>query len=282
MYLVTGATGNVGAEVVGALVAAGVGVRALSRDPSRTDRPDRPDLPDGATAVAGDLNRPDTLAGPLDGITGAFLLPGYADMPGVLAAVARAGVDRVVLLSGSSVLATDTDNAISRYMIESERAVRESGVPWTIVRPGAFMSNSLQWAPQVRAGEVLRAPFGDVRAANIDPYDIGAVAAAALLSGEHEGNAYALTGPESLLPADRARILGRVLGREVPFEAQSNDEARAEMSAAMPVEYVEAFFSFYVDGTLDESNVLPTVEEILGRPPRTFEQWATAHADAFR
>jgi uncharacterized protein YbjT (DUF2867 family) len=278
MYFVTGATGNVGGEVVRALVEAGAEVRGLSRDPSRAAA----DMPAGATAVAGDLNRPETLAEPLEGVRGAFLLPGYADMPGALAEIRRAGVDRVVLLSGSSVLATDTNNVISRYMIDSEAAVRESGVPWTILRPGGFMSNTLQWTPQLRAGDVVRAPFADVRVANIDPYDIGAVAATALLSGEHEGQIHGLTGPESLLPADRVEILAKVLGRDLRFEAQPNVEARAEMNAAMPVEYVNAFFSFYGDGTLDESKVLPAVEEITGRPPRRFEQWATAHADAFR
>ena len=278
MYLVTGATGNVGGEVVRALVEAGAEVRGLSRDPSRATS----NMPAGATAVAGDLNRPETLAGPLVGVRGAFLLPGYADMTGALAEIGRAGVNRVVLLSGSSVLATDTNNVISRYMIESEAAVRESGVPWTILRPGGFMSNTLQWAPQVRAGDVVRAPYAGVRVANIDPYDIGAVAAAALLSGEHEGKVYGLSGPEPLLPADRVEVLAKVLGRELRFEAQPDDEARAEMTAAMPVEYVDAFFSFYADGTLDESKVLPAVKEIVGRPPRTFEQWATAHAGAFR
>jgi uncharacterized protein YbjT (DUF2867 family) len=278
MYLVTGATGNVGGEVVRALVDAGAEVRGLSRDPSRA----QPDLPAGATAVAGDLNRPETLAGPLEGVRGAFLLPGYADMPGAMAEVRRAGVDRVVLLSGSSVLATDTGNVISRYMIESETAVRDAGVPWTILRPVGFMSNTLQWAPQVRAGDVVRVPFAGVRVAYIDPYDIGAVAATALLSDGHQGNAYSLSGPESLLPADRVEILAKVLGRKLRCEAQPDDEARAEMSAAMPVEYVEAFFSFYADGTIDESTVLPTVEEIVGRRPCTFEQWATAHAGAFR
>jgi len=72
-----------------------------------------------------------------------------------------------------------------------------------------------------------------------------------------------------------------VLGRELRFEGQSDTEARAEMSAAMPAEYVDAFFSFFADGKLDESEVLPTVEEITGRPPRTFEEWARAHAEAF-
>jgi uncharacterized protein YbjT (DUF2867 family) len=276
MYLVAGATGNVGGELVRALAEAGAEVRALSRDPSRVTPPA------GAQAVAGDLNRPETLAGPLKGVRGAFLLSGYADMPGLLAEIRRAGVDRVVLLSGTSALGGDMSNAVSRYMIVSEAAIRESGVPWTILRPAGFMSNALQWAPQLRAGDVVRAPFADVRVATIDPYDIAAVAAAALLSGGHDGGAYQLTGPEPLLPADRVAVLAEVLGRELRFEAQSNDEARAEMIAEMPAEYVDAFFSFFVEGTLDESKVLPTVEEILGRPPRTFGQWAVAHADAFR
>jgi hypothetical protein len=77
-------------------------------------------------------------------------------------------------------------------------------------------------------------------------------------------------------------VLGTVLGRDLRFEAQPDAEARAEMSAAMPAEYVDAFFSFYADGTLDESVVLPTVQEVTGTQPRTFQQWASAHAGAFR
>jgi hypothetical protein len=73
-----------------------------------------------------------------------------------------------------------------------------------------------------------------------------------------------------------------VLGRDLRFEAQSDADARAEMSAAMPEEYVDGFFSFFADGKLDESEVLPTLQEVTGRPPRSFEQWATRHADAFR
>jgi uncharacterized protein YbjT (DUF2867 family) len=104
----------------------------------------------------------------------------------------------------------------------------------------------------------------------LDPADIGAVAAAALISSAHEGQTYLLSGPESLLPADRLRILGQVLGRDLRLEAMSDEEARASLSAQMPTEYVDAFFQFYVEGTIDEST------------PRTFLDWATAHADAFR
>jgi len=108
------------------------------------------------------------------------------------------------------------------------------------------------------------------------------VAARALTTDGHAGKSYLLTGPEALLPADRVRVLAGILKRDLRFEGQSNAEARAEMSRTMPVPYVDAFFSFFVDGKLDESIVRPMVEEVLGRPPRSFEQWAIEHADAFR
>jgi uncharacterized protein YbjT (DUF2867 family) len=276
MILVAGAAGNVGGEVARALASAGEPVRGLVRG-GREDA-----LPAGVEAAAGDLNQPASLGAALNGVGGVFLLPGYQDMPGVLAEIRRSGARRVVLLSGSSAGDGDMSNAISRYMINSETAVRDSGLPWTILRPSGFASNALQWAPQIRAGDVVRAPFGGVRVAVIDPYDIAAVAALALTSAGHEGRTYRLTGPQALLPGDRVRVLGTVLGRDLRFEAQPDDEARAEMSAAMPAEYVDAFFSFYADGTLDESPVLPTVQEVTGTRPRTFEQWASAHAGAFR
>jgi uncharacterized protein YbjT (DUF2867 family) len=276
MYLVTGATGNVGAAVVRALADAGHPVRGVVRDP------DRATLPDGVTAMAGDLNRPETLGEALDGARGVFLLPGYADMPGVLALARRSGVEHVVQLSGSSVETGDMTNAVTAYMTRSEAAVHAGGLPWTILRPSAFMSNTFEWAPQLRAGDVVRAPFADVAAAVIDPADIGAVAALALTQPGHDGRTYRLTGPEPMRPVDRVRVLADALGRDLRFEAQSNQAARAEMSASMPAEYVEAFFDFYVKGSLDESPVLPTVGDLTGRPPRTFAQWVDDHLDAFR
>ena len=274
MILVSGATGNVGRELVRALVDRNAPVRALARSDG--------DPIEGAQRVVGDLNRPESLGPALEGVSGLFLLPGYRDMPGVLAAARDAGVSRVVQLSGGSAGSGDTSNAISAYMIATEEAVRAGGIPWTLLRPSGFMTNALEWAPQLRAGDVVRAPFGGVRVAVIDPADIAAVAATALLEDGHAGRVHALSGPEPLLPADRVRILGEVLGRDLRFEAQPDDEAWADMTARMPEEYVRAFFDFYVDGSLDESAVLPTVQEVTGRPPRTFTEWARAHADAFR
>jgi uncharacterized protein YbjT (DUF2867 family) len=274
MLLVTGATGNVGAEVVRALVDAGEPVRALTRSAGA--------LPAGVEAVPGDLNRPDSLSDALAGVRGVFLLPGYEDMDGVLAAMRDAGVERVVLLSGSSAASGDTSNAVTAYMLRSEAAVTGSGIPWTILRPFAFMSNALRWRDQLRGGDVVREPFAGVPVAVLDPHDIAEVAASALRADGHDGRTYVLSGPEALLPADRVRILGAALGRELRLEALPDADARVKMSAEMPAAYVDAFFDFYVDGHLDESQVQPTVEAVLGRAPRSFEQWAAAHADAFR
>jgi uncharacterized protein YbjT (DUF2867 family) len=276
MFLVTGATGNVGRELVRALPGTGAPVRALSRKDQPTG------LPSSVQVVTGDLNQPGTLTAALAGVDGMFLLSGYEDMPGILTAASQAGVSRVVLLSGGGARSTDTGNAVSAYQLASEAAVQESSLAWTILRPAAFMSNALRWAAQIRAGDTVREPFADVRVAVIDPADIAAVAAAALTTGEHPGRTYTLSGPEPLLPADRLRILARILRRDLRLEPQSDEDAHEQMSMEMPDEYVRAFFSFYVDGTLDESRVEPAVQQILGRPPRNFACWAHAHADDFR
>jgi uncharacterized protein YbjT (DUF2867 family) len=274
MFLVTGATGNVGSELVGALVATGTPVRALVRRPGAA-------LPSGAEPVLGDLNEPDSLTDALAGVTGLFLLPGYADMPGLLARARDAGVERVVLLSGGSAAHEDLDNAVSRYMTLSERAARTSGLQWTFLRPRAFMSNALRWLPQLQAGDTVQAQFPKVAVACVDPVDIAAVAAKALTGG-HEGRIYELTGRDALRPADQVAVLARVLGRDLQCVELSDDETRAAMEEAkMPPEYIEAFFSFYVDGTLDETTVHPDLPAVLGRPARTFEQWARAHIGDF-
>ncbi|MGI5131917.1 NAD(P)H-binding protein [Pseudonocardia sp. CA-107938] len=272
MIVVTGATGNVGGELVRQLAERGEAVRGVVRTATAA-------LPDGAERAVGDLNEPESLRAAFAGADALFLLAGYPDA--VLEEARAAGITRVALLSGGSAATGRTDNAVSQYMIATERAVQASGLDWTFLRPSGFMSNTLQWTEQLAAGDVVRAPFADVPIAVIDPADIAAVALEALTSDGHAGKAYLLTGPEPLLPADRLRILGDVLGRDLRFEAEPNDEAWTRMSASMPERYVRAFFSFYVDRTLDESIVYPTVAEVTGRPPRTFEQWATAHAAAF-
>ncbi|MEV8565888.1 NAD(P)H-binding protein [Streptomyces sp. NPDC051322] len=276
MILVTGATGHVGGELTARLAAEGRPVRALVR------KADGNALPAGVQSAVGDLGRPESLRTALEGVTAVFLLPGYADQPDILSEFRRAGVEHIVLLSSIAVPGGEMSNAISRFMILSEQAVRASGMPWTILRPSGFMSNTFQWQAQLAAGDVVHAPFAGVPIAMVDPYDIAAVAARALHDEEHIGRSHALSGPEPLLPADRVRVLGGVLGRALRFEAQSDADARKEMEGNTPPEYIDAFFRYYADGTLDDSTVRPTVRELTGRPARTFEDWAVAHADDFR
>ena len=276
MYLITGARGNVGRELVAQLAAAGHPVRALIRRPQDADS-----LPAGAQAVVGDLNQPETFADALPGVTAIYLLAGYDNLSELLASAREAGVQRVVLQSSSSVPGGDMDNAVARYHILSERAIRESGLAWTFLQPNTFMTNTFEWADQLRAGDTVRGAFPHVAIATIDPADVAAVAVEALTSDVHASYTYRLSGPEALRPADRVAALGRVLGRELQFEELSDDEAYAQMSAAMPQPYVDAFFSFFVGGTIDETTVYPTVDEIIGRAPRSFEQWAREHAAAF-
>lgn len=277
MILVTGATGNVGSELTAVLLSAGQQVRVLVRDKDAR-------LPAGAEPVVGDLNDPAGLTPAMSGADALFLMSGYPDAPDLLSAARQAGVRRVVQLSGGAAVAARTDNPISQYMLGTERAVQDSGLAWTILRPYEFMSNALRWVPQAAAGDVITVPFADVPVAVIDPRDIAAVAAAALTSDgdEHAGQGYRLSGPTALLPADRVQILSDALGRRLRAEAQPDAAAREEMLAGMPAGYVDAFFDFYTGGGLDESTVLPTVRQVTGRPPRSFADWAYDHAGDFR
>jgi uncharacterized protein YbjT (DUF2867 family) len=277
--LVTGATGNVGGEVVSALRSAGAPVRALVRSDAQADAFKAA----GVEPVRGDLNEPASLAAALSGARAVFLLPGYNDMAGVLDQARKAGVGHVVQLSGVSAGSGHTDNAVTAYMVASEQAVTASGLSHTIIRPSAFMSNALRWADQLRTGDTVRAQFPDVAAAVLDPADLGAVAAAALLHPErHAGRVLLPTGPEALRPAQQIAILASALKRELSCEPLTDEQTRAQMVAdGTPEKYIAAFFDFYVAGAIDESPVRPVVEEVTGRPPRTFSDWAAAHAAEF-
>ena len=274
MILVTGATGNVGSELVAELLANGRRVRTLTRR-------DRNRVPPEAEGFEGDLNQPATLRVALNGVRRVFLLGGSRDMPGLLEEIQRAGVEHVVLLSSRSVIGGDESNAIVRMWLVSEAAVKSSSVPWTILRPSGFMSNALRWLPQLQSADTVRAAFAEVPIAAIDPFDIARVAAIALTTDEHTYRSYVLTGPEAILPADQVGILGKVLGRNLRFEPMSDAEARLDLGRLFSPDFVDAMFSFYARGDFDDSKVLEAVREITGTPPRSFEQWARVHMSAF-
>ncbi|MEU8177067.1 NAD(P)H-binding protein [Microbispora hainanensis] len=239
--LVTGATGNVGRIVVEGLIRAGERVRALTR------RPGEATLPPEAEVVFGDLADPATLAGPLSGVERVYLFPHPATAHAVVEQAKRAGVRRVVVLSSGAVtFGLDTD-----FHLPVERAVEESGLEWTHVRAGEFMTNRLElWGESIRTERVVRDPFPGQAGIPVHERDVADVAVLALTEDGHAGAAYTLAGPQWVT---RLADTGADTG------------AGAATSA----------------GPEPERRPLPTAEQVTGRPARTFAEWARDHVADF-
>ncbi|MFE3451309.1 NAD(P)H-binding protein [Nonomuraea sp. NPDC059194] len=169
-----------------------------------------------------------------------------------------------------------------RHPAAFEDAVRRSGLDWTILRPGGFHSNAYAWAESIRAERTAAAPFGEVGLPSIDPADIAEVAATVLREPGHAGRTHVLTGPALITPRERAAAIGAALGEPVRFVEQTREEARARMSQVMPAPIVDGTLAILGTPTAEEQRVSPAVEQILGRPPRTFADWAARNLAAFR
>lgn len=276
MILVAGATGHVGGAIARILAEAGEPVRALVRDAGRQGLDSR------VTWVPADLNKPSTVAAALPGVTAMFMMAGYPGLSEVLDAARGAGVRRIVLLSSLSAADGDTSNVIARYHIESEETIRASDLPYSFLRPPTFMTNTLQWASTIRDGGVVRATFPDVPMAVIDPQDIAAVAAVELREASGDSHVHELSGPQAMTPKDRIDVLSDVLGHRIGFEGLTDEQSAKVLHEQMPAAYAEAILKFFAEGTTDESPVRPTVEQLTGRPPATFRQWAEANVGEFR
>ncbi|MFD9443765.1 NAD(P)H-binding protein [Streptomyces sp. NPDC060006] len=281
MFVVTGATGNVGRSLVQALAAAGAQVTATSRGISDAD------VPEGIPYTRADLVDPESLRPVFDGADALFLQNGGASAhllnPQDILDVAKAGgVGRVVLLSSQGVATRPQSASHGRLGRSIEDAVRQSGMAWTILRPGGFNSNAYAWAESVRARRSVAAPFADLGLPTIDPDDIAEVAAAILREDSHAGQIYELTGPALSTPRQRAEAIADALGEPVQFIEQTRDEARAQMLQFMPEPVVETTLSILGEPTPAEQRVSPDVEQVLARAPRTFADWAQRHIAAFR
>jgi hypothetical protein len=173
----------------------------------------------------------------------------------------------VVLLSGSGA-ASDTDNAISRYQLASECDVRASGLDWTILPSCGFMSTALRWILELRVGEGVPRAVRRCGQRRLDPYDIAGRGGRAYF--ERALGMDRSAQRSGVVAAGRAgQVLGERLGRDRRLDSLSNDDARAEMLATTLAWHVDALFSFYVDGTLDGSRVLPTVQDVAGVAPNS-------------
>ncbi len=174
-------------------------------------------------------------------------------------------------------------HGIGRLHREKEQLVQESGIPWTFLRPGAFMSNVLQWIPSIKAQSKVFTPTGDGKFAPISPHDIAAVAALALTSDGHAGKAYELTGAQLLSSHDQVRILSEVLGKpiqcvDIPIE----EDVEKMRAAGMPELIVEGLASLW--GRLREGQgtfQTDQVAKLTGNQPQTFETWCREHRFAF-
>jgi uncharacterized protein YbjT (DUF2867 family) len=262
-----------------------------------TRRPEEfPPLPGAAGSevvevVRGDLLEPASL--PLTGVTGLFLFPEPRTARAAVAAAADAGVRRIVTLSSGAVTGgLDTD-----FQLPVEQAVEASGCEWAHLRPGEFASNTLRlWGPSIRAERVVRWHSPDWRGLPIHEADIAAVGVAALLGTAAPGRAYDLTGPERISARDQVRAIADALGEEVRLEVVTVAEAREILKrqggwAAENADFLTGFEAYspgdaMPDLTADEWEAalrpLRTVQEVTGRPARTYAEWARDHVAEFR
>ena len=277
MILVTGATGDVGGGVVRRLLAAGEKVRVLARDPAKAAA----QLGD-VDVAKGDLLDEAALASAMTGAHKLFLMAHAQDLPEVAAkAVAAAqatGVRHVVLLSSYTV-STHGKTAIGRWHHEAEQAIEASKLGWTMLRPGNFSSNTLRWVPTIKGQGSVFSPDGASTSAPIDPADIAAVGAVALLAGGHEGKRYVLTSEQTLTVKEQVETIARVIGKPIRFVDVPVEAARAGMlKSGLSEELVDAILELRGSA---EALQTKTVHDVTGRPARTYEEWVRAHAAAF-
>jgi uncharacterized protein YbjT (DUF2867 family) len=285
--LVTGATGNVGRQVVSQLLGADVRVRAMVRNPERAG------LPPQVEVMGGDLTIPTTLDRCLGEVDAVFLV-WQAPPEGIAPALERIATRarRIVFLSNLTVRdgVEEQTYAVSTMHARIERFIEASGVPWTFLRPGAFALNAgMWWGPQIRAGDTVRWSYPGAVTSPIHEADIAAVAVRAVREDGHGGAKYLLTGPQSLTQHDQVRIIGEAIGRPLRFDEIPQEAARSEMAKTMPLPVVDMLIQAWQDlewagsGTVGKpALVTSTVEDVTGVPARSFHDWAVDHAPDFQ
>ncbi|NWL10390.1 hypothetical protein DM793_03610 [Paenarthrobacter nitroguajacolicus] len=290
MILVTGATGNVGRELVNILVAQDVPVRALTRDVGSSN------LPEEVEVVVADLKEdPTSVRKVLEGVHSIFLNPAAVRDPSELLAHAKdLGVEHIVLLSAMPVRddlpIEKQPGFIARRHKMLELQIEASGLRWTHVRSNMLMSNAFfEIAPQIRMGNIVRQAYGDANSAPVDERDIAAVVANVLMDPAHRGAVYECTGPESMTEKDKVRVIGQAIGRELEFHELTREEARGILLATFPVQHSNGLAEEHVETVLNyaeqsigaPARLTDAVERITGKPPRSYADWAASRASKF-
>ena len=281
MILVTGAKGNVGRHVVYGLLSEGADVRALTRDPASAR------WPDGIEVIRGDLSVATTLDAALEDVDAVFLLwhQASAEHPDAAVEAIARHTNRVVYVSSLTV-DDDLDQQTHPMAVihaDIERLIRTSGLAWTFLRAGRFAPNSLAWASEIRAGDVVRLPNAAAVRSPIDPRDVAAVAVRTLVDDGHAHATHILTGPQRLTEREMVNVVGDVLGRALRVEEVPSETARRELlDAGASPELADAALAYWARLMSEPEPVTRTVQEISGSPALTFREWATDHADDFR
>jgi uncharacterized protein YbjT (DUF2867 family) len=283
--LVTGATGNVGRNVVHQLVQRGAKVRALVRDPAKAD------FPAGVDVVQGDLLDVDALRRAFDGVSTLFLLnavvPDEFTQALVTLNIAReAGVDRVVYLSViHSDLYVNVPHFAGKYGVE--RMIERMGFSATILRPAYFMDNDVTIKDVVLGYGTYPMPIGAKGVAMIDARDIGEIAAIELIRRADAARPLPLerinlVGPDTLTGADVAAIWSDVLDRTVTYGGDDTAGFEQNLRGFMPawMAYDMRLMSerFLTDGMVPEAGDVDRLTALLGRPLRTYRDFAAGIA----
>jgi uncharacterized protein YbjT (DUF2867 family) len=220
MYLVTGATGNVGSEVVSQLLAKGQKVRVFTRDAAKVAH-----WGNRVEVATGDFTAPDTFAQALSDVDGVFIMNGALDggvFRQLIAAAKAQGNLRIVFLS--TIFAGSPESPIGQLHKDKEDVIRASGLSGKFVRAGSFMTNTFQWIGTIKGEGVVYNALGDGKAAPIAADDIAAVAVHALTDPNASPEVFEVTGSELLTVPEQVAILAKALGKpiksvDVPAEA---------------------------------------------------------------
>ena len=280
--LVTGATGNVGSQVVEQLIASGVTPRVAVRSINKAESLKKA----GAEPVEMDLDRPETVQSALTGVDKVFLVspfvPNMVELTAILIEAAkRANVQQIVKLSALA----QPGIALSKWHEEMEKAITSSNIPFTFLRPNGFMQNFINaMAETIKSDNAFYLNAGDGKVSFVDTRDIASVAVAALITSGHEGQSYTITGAQALSHAETAAILSQVLGRTINYVDVPEDVVRQGMQGAgMPEPTVNALLELYASYKAGQAaTVSPVVEQVTGKQPISFEQFAKDYAEVWQ
>lgn len=280
MILITGATGNIGKQLIPLLLEHGEPIRVFVRDESKVAH-----LGACVESVVGDLDKPETLLRAVKGVERIFLVTYETRQDiNVLEAAKRARVQHIVKLS--TLEATEHKIQVGKWHYEREELIRASGLDWTFLRPGMFMSNSIDWwAESIKGQANVFFPGGKKgKVAPVDPRDVAKVAAAALTQPGHHRQAYELTGSELFTIGEMVQVISRVLGKPIQYVDIPPIAAKLFMlKTGMDKTLVNALMEMLASLRKNEGAIVTdTVQRVTGRPPRTYEEWCHENVESFR